>query len=1055
MGSFCSPSQNTTTTSNAPPLWQQQQQQNNIAYARDVVGANPSYIPYTQQNPLQQQAFAGLQGVASASIPYTQAGSAQGFAGFNTAANASPYYQQAAQTIGSADPYFQQAAELARGSSGPVNALQYMSPYTQSVVDTTMANSLRTDAIAQNGALGNAIKQGNAFGGDRAGVAQAELARGQSMARDQTIAGLYDQGFGRSLSAAEQDASRGAGLAGTMSGIGSAQIGAGNALAGVGNSITNQGQTLSGIGVQQAGMGSQYQNNSLAAYMAQLQGGTQGYNQDYQQFQNAAAYPYQQAQFLSNITNGQNAGGTGTSTTPGASPLSQGVGAAAAGAGFLGTTGAFGAAGWLAPMLAGLADGGRVTGYADGGLVQDTSSIPIGNGVSIPAPAMPRNANGVPDIAQQERAILQSFINEPDTAANGMAFGNASMGSAGVGGSYGFGGAVRGYATGGMPSGIPGVGPNFQGVIPLQQMSRQGGVQMPGLQAGAQAPQSGLLKQVADAAPGLKKIADQLRGSPTQLQSGVGVEPTPLGGDGSAGVDPSAGLGVMYARGGLVRGFADGGMPQDPDFAARFAAAFPGQEPTPPVPSPGLVPTPRPRPQEAIDADPIVRMPPQEAVDAWRRGVQADNGDVTTPVARGLAPPGGLPKEITGLPAEEEPSQAMAYDKPRPSAGLVPPKDPTNPAGNPYLKPPSDYAAPQTERPDPWQSLMAAGLGMMTSNSPHIMQNIGAGGIQGVANIGAQQKAIQERYDSNQRAKQLADQAQQARAQLWETTRAAKAAEEVAAQTAKRTEAREARTDAMQPLVKDAKGNWIPNPALIEYEKQKRENTSKDKIVPVPGRTTADGYQVYYNQETGEEVTGKTKTVGKESAGKPLPTASQKALGDAGAAYSSFSNLSSSWKPEFGGKVSEMLAEGQNFLGRKLDSSAYADQAQWWQNYAEEKNKVRHALFGSALTATEKTEFDKANITPGMTSAIIESNLGKQRAAAERAARKMAQGLVKSKYDPEAVEAFLGIPLDELGTKAPTLDDVLREGREAIAKGAPRAAVETEIRKKGFSPKGL
>lgn len=57
----------------------------------------------------------------------------------------------------------------------------------------------------------------------------------------------------------------------------------------------------------------------------------------------------------------------------------------------------------------------------------------------------------------------------------------------------------------------------------------------------------------------------------------------------------------------------------------------------------------------------------------------------------------------------------------------------------------------------------------------------------------------------------------------------------------------------------------------------------------------------------------------------------------------------------------------------------------WWNDYQGHKNKTRHELFGSALTATEKAEWEKSDITTTMDAAQIRKNLNR-RAELERQA---------------------------------------------------------------------
>ena len=78
---------------------------------------------------------------------------------------------------------------------------------------------------------------------------------------------------------------------------------------------------------------------------------------------------------------------------------------------------------------------------------------------------------------------------------------------------------------------------------------------------------------------------------------------------------------------------------------------------------------------------------------------------------------------------------------------------------------------------------------------------------------------------------------------------------------------------------------------------------------------------------------------------------------------------------------------------------------------------MRNKLFGSALTETERNEFDKAQITPGMNAELVKKNLARQDAASKKAAAKLAQSYLADGYKPEAVEAALGYRLEDLKPK--------------------------------------
>lgn len=147
-----------------------------------------------------------------------------------------------------------------------------MSPYLSNVVNATQANINESNAEQQQQLQGNAISAG-AWGGDRAGVAQAELARQQDLAGQQTIANLYNTGYGQAVLTAQQQQQQ----------------------------QSTNAQALYGIGTQQQ----QTNQNALTAA--------------YQQYLLQQQYPFATTQYLSGIIGQQTpgAGGTSTQTTSG------------------------------------------------------------------------------------------------------------------------------------------------------------------------------------------------------------------------------------------------------------------------------------------------------------------------------------------------------------------------------------------------------------------------------------------------------------------------------------------------------------------------------------------------------------------------------------------------------------------------------------------------------------------------------------------------------------------------------------------------------------------
>lgn len=186
-------------------------------------------------------------------------------------------------------------------------------------------------------------------------------------------------------------------------------------------------------------------------------------------------------------------------------------------------------------------------------------------------------------------------------------------------------------------------------------------------------------------------------------------------------------------------------------------------------------------------------------------------------------------------------------------------------------------------------------------------------------------------------------------------------------------------------------------------------------------------------------------------------------LSTKGSALGDFNRLVQTWDPKFGGRGfgAPLVGGIQNWIGARDPgagpdgSSGYKAQSQWWADYQTQKNSIRNKLFGSALTATEKAEFDKANIEPGMDPETIQKNLARQQEASRSAAAKLAQTWAKQGYSKRAIEAATGFKMSELGE--PRMRD-LSGGSSPSTSGAPEAPRDPAQRKAGTkyqTPKGV
>jgi|DEB0MinimDraft_4_1074332.scaffolds.fasta_scaffold29016_2 hypothetical protein len=271
------------------------------AFAPQIAGQGP--LAQAAQQAAATQAGLGTLQFDPTTGAVTGVGTGTGIAGYQ------PFLQQAETSYGTA------AGDIstARGMIGPQAYQQFMSPYQQEIIDTSLAEFDKQRAIAQQQLPAQAIAAG-AFGGGREGVQRAEFGAQSLQDRALLEAQLRQQGFQQAQAAAAQAQAQQAAIAQQSLGLGAAQAG----LASLQPSLAqSQIQQLGAAGTQ-----------NLAYQQAILDAAAQG-------AQTAAYEPYNRLQFLGSAIGGMLAGQPQpymTSTTPSgagtASPLSSALSSA-------------------------------------------------------------------------------------------------------------------------------------------------------------------------------------------------------------------------------------------------------------------------------------------------------------------------------------------------------------------------------------------------------------------------------------------------------------------------------------------------------------------------------------------------------------------------------------------------------------------------------------------------------------------------------------------------------------------------------------------------------
>jgi len=114
--------------------------------------------------------------------------------------------------LGSFQPFLDQAQAASAASFNPQVAQQFMSPYQQQVIDTTLEEFDRQRAMQEQRLSDSAVASG-AFGGGRQGVLESEFRTGSDRDRALLNAQLLQQGFGQAQGLAAQRFGQQTGLA--------------------------------------------------------------------------------------------------------------------------------------------------------------------------------------------------------------------------------------------------------------------------------------------------------------------------------------------------------------------------------------------------------------------------------------------------------------------------------------------------------------------------------------------------------------------------------------------------------------------------------------------------------------------------------------------------------------------------------------------------------------------------------------------------------------------------------------------------------------------------
>jgi len=146
-------------------------------------------------------------------------------------------------TVGEAKTFFGPAAQYVSGGRGMYDPSQYvsqfMSPYTDEVIDETVADIERQGNVARQRASAEAVGRG-AFGGSRQGIQAAEVERAIQDAKSKATADLRARNYDQALAASQQAYQQGA----------TRNLEAGRLMGGLGQSVGQLGSQFGTLGGQ-------------------------------------------------------------------------------------------------------------------------------------------------------------------------------------------------------------------------------------------------------------------------------------------------------------------------------------------------------------------------------------------------------------------------------------------------------------------------------------------------------------------------------------------------------------------------------------------------------------------------------------------------------------------------------------------------------------------------------------------------------------------------------------------------------------------------------------
>lgn len=166
----------------------------------------------------------------------------------------------------------------------------------------------------------------------------------------------------------------------------------------------------------------------------------------------------------------------------------------------------------------------------------------------------------------------------------------------------------------------------------------------------------------------------------------------------------------------------------------------------------------------------------------------------------------------------------------------------------------------------------------------------------------------------------------------------------------------------------------------------------------------------------------------KANAPRNMPQKTMNDLATASGDMATQMDLMKGFDPSFsgfvGGKANTDLrdyaSETLSNLGLASQDPNTADRQQWWKQYGQWAQGIRHGIYGGALTPQEKQEWDKTTFSQSTPPAQVQSILHNQAVLGARAMVRKINSAIAGNYDPQQI-------MEQVG---PQYQDILKLSQE-------------------------